>query len=318
MLAQAAGQDPPGGAAKEQPAQAGDPFGLAAGTGQSHPMPEARLRAARAQLQGPAVLFHGLLRQALLQRQIPAIHVLVGAVNGQQAGQLGERTGMVLHAQLHQPVLPPAVRGGGPHHYQRSGLLPAQVSAFLLGGQQSGQQPFGQRPVRALKGFGHGRPDRGPSHHVGLYAVGAASACRPKAVPRLRQAARPGVGRRAPARVHHGSLPQLPPLVLRQQRRQDLARGQALPQQCQTPRSERKIGEGLGDHDAHRRLRPGHHGPHGKPMGLHGRAHLPELEVQGRDRVGAAGTAHGVFRRSNSLYRLCVPRFSCPTAMAAT
>ena len=28
--------------------------------------------------------------------------------------------------------------------------------------------------------------------------------------------------------------------------------------------------------------------------------------------------AHGVFKRSNSLYKLWVPRFSCPTAMAAT
>ena len=73
---------------------------------EGHGRPVQDLEVVGEQLGGGAVLGHGELEVAVLDRHVAGVHVLVGAVNGEQPLELGDGVGVVLDPQLEHAVGP--------------------------------------------------------------------------------------------------------------------------------------------------------------------------------------------------------------------
>src|SRR5215204_450969 len=76
--------------------------------------------------------------------------------------QLHYRVGMVVHAQVHNPVVVPAASSALPHDEQRRRLLTPRVTTRRLPGFQRREQPRGKVSPRLLVRLRH-RPDRLPA-----------------------------------------------------------------------------------------------------------------------------------------------------------
>ena len=97
-----------------------------------------------------------------------------------ESPELGDRLGMVVHAEIDGHVGHPAVPALAPDDEQRGRLLPAPVAACELRRSEPGKEPLGQRSARApLESAREPRDRLAGDEDVPLGRVPGARSCRP-------------------------------------------------------------------------------------------------------------------------------------------
>ena len=109
-----------------------------------HAVPEGQLRVLGPRAVGRLVLAPRSLGVAGRGQLVAGLHALVGATHPEQPAELGERLGMVLHADVERPVLRGIAGGAGRHDQDRRRLAPAEVAALGLRRVERGEQPLAE------------------------------------------------------------------------------------------------------------------------------------------------------------------------------
>jgi hypothetical protein len=123
-------------------------------------------------------------------------------VNRHKSPQFVNRLGMVLHAQVYNPIKPKFACWLGADDKQGRGLFAATVSSFPLRGVQRSEETRGEVPLGPRKGFYHRAPNRLPRHQVRLSGNMLADT-----MTGCRKTAFAGVNGDTPLYINHGDLP---------------------------------------------------------------------------------------------------------------
>ena len=249
---------------------------------------DAHLVVLRADPHVEAVLALGLGQRLQLDHQrVVDRHLLVGGrrrqvelVEVDQPGQLVDRVGVVVDAQVDGDVVVPAVAGPVAYDEQCRRLAPAAVTSRVVAGGQ-------RREQAALDGLCLGRDPRALHrlHHVGtgedvaLDRVAAALAAAPGRPTGPGEALGAGPRRGVAVGVDDAHLPVLAALVLLDQPVEGDLRGRAVVEVGQPEVLEGQVGVRLRGDGADPGRRCRHGGPDRQELGGHGDA--PRLAVVG-------------------------------------
>jgi hypothetical protein len=286
-------------------------FLLAPQLPERHGLPEEELHVAGRQAGGLGVFLERLADLLLRDVGVAPVLVPVGAPQPDQPLQLPHRMRMVLHAEVHDAVLPRPVGALSLHDQDGRRLPPADVAARALARLERGQEAGRQIPGRPLVGPRHVGPDVGVDHEVRLDGV-------------LRSHLVAGVGDAAVARVRghpaacvdHRHLAHVATVVLLDQLLQGIGRALPPAHQLEPSRAVGHLHQRLRRHGAHAGLRPRDHRSDREVVGLDrdpdlARPGVPRDDGEGVDRParvrGAAETrvAAGGCRRIRSSGRPC-------------
>ena len=223
----------------------------------------------------------------------------VEVVEVEQPGQLGDRLGVVVDAQVDRDVVEAAVPGALLDHQQRRRLPAARVAAGRVAGGQRVEQPAGERRVRVggLPGRLHGLDDVLAGEDVALDGVAVAGEAAGPV-----EAGVPGVRGGAAVDVDDADLAVVAALVVLEQPLQRDRGGRAVVEVGERLALVGDVGVGLGGDRADAGHRGRYGGADGEELGGHG--HPPRLSVGG---PGHDRERHGR-DPSDDRSGLCAPR----------
>src|SRR4051794_39682053 len=105
---------------------------------------------------------------ALLDGGVSSIHVVVGALQGNQTSEFLDRLSGIVYAEIEYLVGPRLARRLRLYDYDGCGLASADIAADCLSRFESCQHTLRQIAFRLLVRFRHGGPDLVVRHEVSL------------------------------------------------------------------------------------------------------------------------------------------------------
>ena len=226
----------------------------------------------------------GLVVTLLFLQPIGAAGCVPRAPDADETAELGDRLGIVLDAQVADPVERVARLGRRARALDddRRGLLAARVPAGGLPRLERGDEALDERADGLLERARHLLDDRLAREDVPLDGEARADA-----VPGPRETLAAGKGRRATVCGNGAELPGLPALVVSQHSPERFVGLRAAGELLEDARPVRGDARRLGRDRADACARPRHDGADGEVLRLDGAADLARLQVGGDDREGA-------------------------------
>ena len=202
-------------------------------------------------------------------------------VEPEQPFQLVDRTGVVIHSQVHLDVVASVRACLVPHDEERRGLAPSRVATGFVTCAQGHHQAFGQggRGIAGDEGVLHRDHDLLAGEDVPLDGVPVAGHS-----PSPFQALRAGVTGGPALCVDDPHLAVLPPVVRIEQPLESCGSRGALPEVGEGRGLVGHVDPGLGGHRAHAGAGSGDRRAHGEVLGRDGDAPGPTVVGAGHDR----------------------------------